>query len=233
LTEVLKYTQENNLLKWGGISGIAGSTIFIIVFIIVGVFVGADPIELDDWVTRFPEILTARVFENGLYLLSLILWIPTYLAIFHVLNKKALAPALFGTALGIIGLVIMATGALPHIATIPLSDIYHASGATPADRASIALMWQATWGVFDAILIAGLMFTPLAFLCLGASMANHDMFSKRASWLTVILGVAGLGAIGISLVNPASPSAAIVVFGLIIFHAAMSMKLIRISASNS
>lgn len=233
MTTSLQNKLEDSVLRWGGISGIAGSLTLMIVFVIVGVFVGADPVELDAWVTRFPDIRLARVFENGLYLLSLIFWIPTYLALYPLLQRHAPAPALFGTALGIIGLVIMATGALPHIATIPLSDIYHASGATPADQASIALLWQATWGVFDAILIAGLIFVPLSFLCLGLGMLSDKTFGRGYGWLSIILGILGVLAICVSLVDPASPLAAIIVFGLIIFHIAMGRKLIGVAASQT
>lgn len=222
---------DNDVLRWGGISAIVGGIVFIGVFFIVGFFVGADPVELDDWVTRFPDIRMARVFENGLYLLSLLLWIPSYLAIYRALRKQASAAALFGSALGIIGLVIMASGALPHIATIPLSDLYHSSEATLADRESIALMWQATWGVFDALLIAGLVFIPFSFLWLGIGLLNSETFGKAYGWLSIILGIAGVLAVCISLVNPASPSAAIIVFGLIIFHITIGRKLISLSAS--
>lgn len=221
--------QDPSILRMGGMVGILGSIIFIIVFIIVGVFVGADPTELEAFVTRFPDIRIARIFENSLYLLVLIIWIPAFLSLHHALKSKQAAPALFGTSLGVAGLVIMAAGALPHIATSPLSDLYHASNATAEDQAAIALMWQATWGIFDAILIAGLACMPFALISYGIGMLRHPDFSSVHSGLSMVLGVLGLGAIGVSMVNPESPSAAIIVFGLIIFHFVMGWKLLRLS----
>jgi hypothetical protein len=229
MTELQMTQQKQMLLQAGGLAGLLGSVIFIIVFVIVGVFVGEDPVELHAFVTRFPDIRTARIFENSLYLLVLILWIPHALALYHALKSKALASALFGASIGIAGFVVMAVGALPHIATSPLSDLYHASGATLEDQTTIALMWQATWAIFDAILIAGLAFMPIALLSFGIAMLRHPDFGGLHSWLSIILGVLGFGAISVSIVNPDSPIASIIVFSLIIFHFAVGWKLFRLS----
>lgn len=95
MAAIQRTEQEQALLRAGGLAGILGSIIFIIVFVIVGVFVGADPTELEEFVTRFPDIRTARIFENSLYLLVLILWIPHALALYSALKSKALTPAVF------------------------------------------------------------------------------------------------------------------------------------------
>ncbi|MGB1287077.1 MAG: hypothetical protein ACPG7F_11130 [Aggregatilineales bacterium] len=221
--------QEKNLLATGGLAGILGSVVFIIVFIIVGVFVGEDPIELEAWLTRFPDIRTARIFENGLYLLVLILWIPHTLALYYTLKSRSLAPALFGAAITIGGLLIIAAGALPHIATTQLSDLYYAADATDVDQATIVLMWQGTWAIFDALLIAGLAFIPFAFMNFGVAMRQHPDFGSIYSGLSFILGILGFGAIGMSMVDPNSPVAAVVIFGMIIFHFVIGWKLIRLS----
>ncbi|MGB7340687.1 MAG: hypothetical protein WBC91_17445 [Phototrophicaceae bacterium] len=229
MTTVQMVKQEQNLFKAGGLAGILGSIIFIVVFVIVGVFVGEDPVELEGWLTRFPDIRTARIFENSLYLLVLILWIPHALALFYALKSKSLAAALFGMSISIGGLLIMAAGALPHIATSQLADIYYAADATSTDQATIVLMWQGTWAVFDALLIAGLAFIPLAFLSFGVAMRQHPNFGNFHGWLSIVLSVLGFGAIGISMVNPNSPSAAIIVFGMIIFHFVIGWKLFNLS----
>ena len=44
------------------------------------------------------------------------------------------------------------------------SDLYHAPGVTPADQAALALMWQATWGIFNAILYVGFFVVPIGIL---------------------------------------------------------------------
>lgn len=229
MAAIQRTEQEQALLRAGGLAGILGSIIFIIVFVIVGVFVGADPTELEEFVTRFPDIRTARIFENSLYLLVLILWIPHALALYSALKSKALTPAVFGASITIGGLVIMAAGALPHIAHSPLSDIYQASGTTPEDQATIVLTWQAVWGIFDALLIAGLAFMPIALLSFGLAMLRHPDFGGIHAWLSIIFGLLSFGAIGVSMVNPDSPSAAIIVFALIIFHFVVGWKLFSLS----
>lgn len=229
MTTVQMVKQEQNLLKTGGLAGILGSIIFIVVFVIVGVFVGEDPIELEEWLTRFPDIKTARIFENSLYLLVLILWIPHAVALFYALKSKSLAAALFGTSISIAGLIVIAAGALPHIATSQLADVYYAADATSTDQATIVLMWQGTWAVFDALLIAGLAFIPFSFLSFGVAMRQHSDFGSVYGWLSIVLGILGFGAIGISMVNPNSPSPAIIVFGMIIFHFVIGWKLFNLS----
>ena len=147
--------EEKSVLRWGGLAGILGGIIFILVFVIVIVFVGLDPAEPEGAVMRFPDIRAARTVENSLYLVVLILWVAHFLALYRALRRTSLAPALFGSVLGILGLGVLAAGALPHVAPAPISDLYHAPGATPEDQATLVLLWQATQGIFDALLSQG------------------------------------------------------------------------------
>ena len=120
--------EEKSVLRWGGLAGILGGIIFILVFVVVIVFVGADPAEPEGEVMRFPEIRAARTVEDSLYLMVLILWVTHFLALYRAIRGTSLAPALFGSVLGIVGLGVLAAGALPHVASIPISDLYHAPG---------------------------------------------------------------------------------------------------------
>jgi hypothetical protein len=95
--------------------------------------------------------------EEVLYLGVLALWAIHFLALYRALRGTSLAPALFGSALGIMGLGVLAAGALPQVARTPISDLYHAPGATPEDQATLVLLWQATQGIFDALLVVGLL----------------------------------------------------------------------------
>ncbi|MBV7337497.1 hypothetical protein KFU94_56565 [Chloroflexi bacterium TSY] len=106
------------------------------------VLVGDDPPTLAESVTRFPEVKMFRVIENLTYLLGLVLQVPLFLALYRALRKTSLAPALFGSALGILGLCALVVSTTPHVAHARLADLYNAPGATPADQATIALMWQ-------------------------------------------------------------------------------------------
>jgi hypothetical protein len=196
--------EEKSVLRWGGLAGILGGIIFILVFIIVIAFVGPDPAEPERRVMRFPDIRAARTVEDSLYLVVLILWVTHFLALYRALRGTSLAPALFGSVLGIVGLGVLAAGALPHVATAPISDLYHASGATTEDRAALVLMWQATEGIFDALFGVGLLLVPIGFVALGVAMLEVPAFGKGFGGVSVVLGVVGGVAASVLLVDPLS-----------------------------
>ena len=216
-------------MRWGGLAGILGSIIFILVFVIVIAFVGPEPAEPKGEVMRFPDIRAARTVEDSLYLVVLILWVAHFLALYRALRGTSLAPALFGSVLGIVGLGVLAAGALPHIATAPISALYHAPGATPEDQATLVLMWQATEGIFDALFGAGLLFIPIGFVALGIRMLESPAFGKGFGGVSVALGAVGVVAASVLLVDPLSPSAFVGVLALIVFHLVVGWKLYSLS----
>jgi len=229
MNDLQQIEQEKNVLRWGGLAGILGAILFILVFVIVIVFVGPDLAETEGWVMRFPEIRAARTVENSLYLVTLILWVTHFLALYRALRGKSLAPALFGSVLGILGLVVLAAGALPHVATAPISDLYHAPGATPEDQATLVLLWQATQGIFDALLIVGLTLLPIGLIALGVAMLGAPTFGKGFGRMSVVLGVAGVVAAIVLLVDPPSPIAVVGVLALIVFHLVIGWKVYSLS----
>jgi hypothetical protein len=227
IADVQRIEGENRVLRWGGLAGIGGGLLFILVFVIVGVFAGVDYAG-PEAVIRFPEIRAARTVENGLYLLVLILWVPHFLALYRALRATSLAPALFGSVLGILGLGVLAAGALLHVATLPISDLYHAPGASPQDQATLVLIWQATQGIFDALLVAGLVVLPIGLVALGVAMLGTPAFGKGYGWVSVGLGVIGVGAATAVLIDPGFPIAAAGVFALIIFNLVLGWKVYRL-----
>jgi hypothetical protein len=216
--------QERSVLKWGGLAGMVGSLVLVIVFVIVGVVSGSPPNEPMD----FPGIRVARTFEDGLYLLVMVLWIPLFLALYRALRHERLAPALFGSALGIVGLVILAAGALPHITTLAVSDLVHAPGATISNEAALEL-WKAAYAVFDALLVVGLILATIGVICLGAAMIKNPKFGKGLGWTSVVLGVAGVIGASVPLWNPDSAAPVLAMAALIIFCAASGWKTYRAS----
>jgi hypothetical protein len=220
---------EASVLRWGSLAGILGSIVLLAVFVIVGVFVGADPAEPEGLVIRHPDIRGARIAENGLYLLALVLWIPHVLALFRTLRPTRLAPAYFGSVVGILGLVLLAAGALVHIATDPISDLYHAPGATPEDQATLVLIWQATQGIFEALLVTGLLLAPIGMIGLGVAMFEAPQFGRGVGRLSVGLGVVGICA-AVSLLFSVTPIAIMTVFSLIAFHLVTGWKLFRVTS---
>jgi len=221
--------EEKSVLRWGGLAGILGGIIFILVFVVVIAFVGPDPAEPEGEVMRFPDIKAARTVEDGLYLVVLILWVAHFLALYRALRGTRLAPALFGSVLGIVGVGVLAAGALPHVATAPISDLYHAPGATTEDRAALVLMWQATEGIFDALFVVGLLLVPIGLVALGVAMLRVPAFGKGFGGVSVGLGVVGVVAASVLLVDPLSPSAFVGVLALIVFHLVLGWKLYSLS----
>ncbi len=223
--------QEKSVLRWGGLAGMLGGILFILVWgvVIVGPVGMEDPATLQAWVTRFPDIRAARVVENVVYLTALILEVPLFLALYRSLRKTSLAPALFGSVLGILGLVVMMVGTTPHVAHAPLSDLYHAPGAAAADQAAIALLWQATWGIFDAMLYVGFFVVPLGLFLLGAGMLESAAFGKGLGWLSVALGVIGLAAAVLQLVDPSSMIGAGSYIVCLFFYFIMGWKIYSLS----
>ena len=130
---------------------------------------------------RFPDIRAARTVENGLYLVVLALWAIHVVALFRALRETSLAPALFGCVLGILGLAVLAAGALPHAASVAISDLYHALGRRPRIRRRLALIWQGTQGIFNALLVTGLVILPLSLLAFGVAMLG-DPGLRQAIW---------------------------------------------------
>lgn len=221
--------EEKSVLRWGGLAGILGSIIFILVFVVVIAFVGPDPASTEGEITRFPDIRAARTVEDGLYLVVLLLWVAHFLALYRALRGTSLAPALFGSVLGIVGLGVLAAGALPHVATAPISDLYHAPGATPEDQATLALLWQATEGMFDAFFGAGLFIVPIGLITLGVAMLGAPAFGKGLGRVSMVVGIVGLVAATVLLVDPLSPSAFVGVLALIVFHLVVGWRLYRLS----
>jgi hypothetical protein len=221
--------EDRNILRWGGLAGLVGGLLLILVFVIVGVFIGAEPTTLEGPIARFPDIRVVRMVENGLYLAVLVLWALLSLALYRHLSRTSPAPALFGSVLSVLGLGVLAAGALPHVATGPLSDLYHAPSVTSDEKAALASAWQATQGIFDALVVVGLLLIPTAVILLGSAIHRDPGFGTGIGRTSMALGVAGLAAGTITLIDPASPVAAFGFFALIIFHLIVGWKTYRLS----
>ena len=225
--ELLQTHEDRKVLRWGGLGGVLGGVLFVVVFVIVGVFVGtfAGPeVEL----AAYPDVRVARTFENGLYLLVLVLWVAHFIALYWALRRTSPAPALFGSGLGIMSMVMLAAGVLPHVVTAPISDLYHAPGATPEEQAGLVLAWQAAQGVIDSLLVVGLVIAPIGLVLLGVAMVRTPTFGRRIGRVTIGLGAAGAAAAVVTLAIPDSPVAAVGMFALIAFHLVVGRRTLRL-----
>ena len=220
---------DSGVARWGGLAGIAGSVLLVVVFAIVAVFAGPEPAGPAGPIARFPEISVARTVENGLYLAVVVLWVPLALALFDSLRSTRPASALFGSALSIVGLAVLAAGAIPHVVASGLSDRYHADGVTPDEQATLVLMWQSSQAMFDALLLVGLLVLPVGVVLLGFAMRQDPAFGRFAGNVGVALGAVALAAATVTLVDPGSAAAALGVFALIGFHLVAGWKTYRLS----
>jgi uncharacterized membrane protein HdeD (DUF308 family) len=67
---------------------------------------------------------------------------------------------------------------------------------------------------------------------LGVAMLGTPAFGKRFGWLSVILGVFGVVAAVVALVDPSSQLVAIGVFAMIVFHIVLGWKVYRLSRAS-
>lgn len=220
---------DRAILQWGGVAGLLGSLVFVAVFVIVGAFIGADPSGPAGAVARFPDIRVARTFENGLYLLVLVLWTAHALALFHALRPTSFAPAMFGTGVLVLGLGVLATGAMPHAATAPIADLYHAPGVSAQDQAMLVPTWQVTQAMFNALLVEGLVILPIGLLLIGVAMLEAPSFGRLIGWIGVGLGIVAASAAVVLLVDPMSAVAVVGVLSLIVFHLVVGWRVFRLS----
>ena len=209
--------EDRGVLRWGGLAGVAGGLLLFVVFVIVGAFVPAHAADPATAVRFFPEVGTVRIVENGLYLVVLILWVASLVGVERAAVPGAVS-ARIGGALGIGGLVLLAVGALPHVAIAPLSAAYHAPGATAADQATLALTWQAMQGILDASLLAGLAVLSTGLVALGVAMATAPAFGRRLGGFAVAMGAIGVMESVVAVVDPGSPAPALGMVALIAFH---------------
>jgi hypothetical protein len=183
---------------------------------------------------RFPDVKTALKVGDSLYLVVLILWVIHFLALYRALRETSLTPALFGSVLGILGLVVLAVDSLHGPWQTRISDLYHAPGATPEAQATLVLLWQATQGIFSAFLVTGLLFLPIGVIALGVAMFKTPAFGKGFGGLSMVLGVVGVVAASVLLlVDPRSLVAIAGVFALIVFHLVLGWKVYRLSRAPS
>jgi hypothetical protein len=90
-------------------------------------------------------------------------------------------------------------------------------------------MWQASQGIFDALFGVGLLLVPIGFVALGVAMFRAPAFGRGFGGVSVALGVVGVVAAAVLVVDPLSPSAFLGVLALIVFHVILGWKLYSLS----
>jgi hypothetical protein len=75
----------------------------------------------------------------------------------------------------------------------------------------------------------GLLLVPIGFIALGVAMLGAPDFGTGFGAVSVVLGVVGVVAASVLVVDPLSPSAFIGVLALIVFHLILGWKVYGLS----
>jgi hypothetical protein len=129
---------------------------------------------------------------NFLNFVSAVLTLALVLALYQALRRTSLAPALLGSVLYVLGLGVLSSETVTQVAFDPISSLYHAPGVTSAEQATLALLWQATQGMFYELDAAATLLLSVALVVLGVAMFRAPNFGKRIGTLVSALGGAAL-----------------------------------------
>ncbi len=202
---------EKNIPRWGGLAGILAAIVFIITMVL---YPFVDPLT-PEGLMAFPDARAALALSISLSMTSAFLSIVFVLVLYRALRKSDSELPPIGSVVGVIGYIVTALGdAATIVAFAPLSDLYHAPGATLEAQATVALLWQTTMGITSTFFFLGGLFMMIGFIALGVAMLGATAFGKRFGWAGVGLGVVGVvgvvaslfvsGSIGVQLMGTAA-----------------------------
>ena len=220
--------QEKSFLRWGGLAGILASIFFILTIVTLvefGPSTTATPTQL---VMNFPNVRTGLAAGNGFYFLVSVSLVGLVLGLYRALRGTNPFAALFGTALYVLGLGVTFVEDTTQVAFDPISNLYHAPGATPADQATLVLMWQATQGMFNQFDVAATILLSTGLIVLGIAIFKTPTFGKFFAGLSIIIGAAQIVAVNIVSTNSAA-YAPFALLAFLVFPVIFGTKLYRMS----
>jgi hypothetical protein len=224
--------QQNRVLLWGGLAGIASSAFIVLTAVTFFGFVPPATAGAHGLAMRYPEARTAFAVGETFSLVGGILAVPYVLALFQALRGNALAPALWATGLTLLGQAVLAAEKVPRVVFSRMSELYHAPGATDQDRETLALMWHAHQALFDQFDTSALVLILTGAILGGVAMFPNPAFGKKLGLITIVLasaGITGLYFLGIG-------SLLFAAFGLTVFIVlpiVLGWKLYRLSMAHS
>jgi hypothetical protein len=170
-----------------------GGVLFVFSIIYQVVFIGTQTTASGAGpVINFPHLRMEIIVGQTLFLAGTVLLIPLFLGLYQALRAWGLAPALFGSGISLLGLAVLAVESEPNVAMAPISDQYHAAGATAAQQATAVQLWQATQGMFNQFDTCAYIFLSIGFLVLGIAMFGAPAFGRALGGATVAFGIIGL-----------------------------------------
>jgi hypothetical protein len=220
--------REKSFLRWSGLAGMTAGIFFIVTIVTLiefGPSTTATPAQL---VMNFPNVRTGLAVGNGFYFLVSVSLVGLALGLYRALRGTSPGPAVFGTVLYVLGLGVTFIEDTTQVAFDPISNLYHAPGATPADQATLALIWQATQGMFNQFDVAATLLLSTGLVILGVAMIRTPSFGKVFGGLSITFGAAEI--LGISLFPTNSAAyAPFAVLAFLIFPVLFGWKLYSLS----
>jgi hypothetical protein len=209
--------QDQSASVWGGLAGILGSFLLLGVFAFLSVFVGLDTLDAQAALERYPDIRWARVIENTAYLFALALWALHCVSLFGVLRAESPGTALAAVVMSVLGLAILAAGAIPHTAETVISNIYHAPDTAAELIPVLVIAWQVSLGWVDTFVVTGIVLTPVGLLLYGVAMLRSADFGSWAGWVSILFALAGIYSALAGLIL-GGDIVAVGIFALVFFH---------------
>jgi hypothetical protein len=215
-------------LRWSGLAGMTAGVFFILTIVTLvefGPSTTASPAQL---VMNFPNVRTGLAVGNGFYFLVSVSLVGLALGLYRALRGTSPGPAVFGTVLYVLGLGVTFIEDTTQFAFDPISNLYHAPGATPADQVTLALIWQATQGMFNEFDVAATILLSTGLIILGVAMFRTPTFGRVFGGLSVVIGAAQIVAVNIVSTNSAA-YAPFALLAFLIFPVLFGWKLYSLS----
>ncbi len=220
--------KEKSFLRWSGLAGIIAGVFFILTIVTLiefGPSTTATPAQL---VMNFPNVRTGLAVGNGFYFLVSVSLVGLALGLYRALRGASPGAAVFGTVLYVLGLGVTFIEDTTQFAFDPISNLYHAPGATPSDQATLALIWQATQGMFNEFDVAATILLSTGLIILGLAMFRTPTFGRVFGGLSIVIGAAQIVAINIVSTNSAA-YAPFALLAFLIFPVVFGWKLYSMS----
>ncbi len=219
--------QDQSTARMGGFAGILGSALLLGVFAFLAVFVGLDTLDAQAALERYPDIRWARIIENTAYLFALALWALHSVTLFVVLRADSPATALAAMVMSVLGLAILAAGAIPHTAETVISDLYNAPDTAAELMPVLIVAWEVSLGWVDTFVVTGVVLTPVGLLLYGIAMLRSSDFGSWAGWASILFAAAGFYAAVSSLIEE-SDIVGVGIFALVFFHTVIGVVSLRL-----